>query len=64
MTVGELMEILEEMEPEMEIRFASQPTWPFEYTINGATPVDDVVYLDEGYQLGYLPKEVADELGW
>ena len=54
------------------VRFASQPSWPFEYSINGVvqTVVDnrgneeDIVYLEEGRQVGYLPKEAKDELGW
>lgn len=52
----------------MEVRFASQPNWPFEYSINDAVPVktDDgeIIYLEEGTQLGYLPGEAKDELGW
>ncbi len=79
MTVGELIEELKYMEQDATVRFASQPSWPFEYSINGVvqTTVDkpgeytdngykqeDVVYLEEGRQIGYLPKEAADELGW
>ena len=36
MTVGELLELsqeFEDMDPETEIRIASQPHWPFEYSI-------------------------------
>ena len=82
-----------------EVRFASQPTWPFEYSITdviamttdiresraraemldeGMTPEEvnenldyeeierdgNVVYLVEGSQLGYLPGDVKDEIGW
>jgi len=60
---------------EIEVRFASQPSWPFEYSIDGivvASKLDDedrdtgqiIVYLGEGQQLGYLPIEAQDELGW
>ena len=34
MQVRELMELLEGMDPDAEVRFASQPSWPFEYAIN------------------------------
>ena len=68
MTVAELIEELKYMEQDAEVRFASQPSWPFEYDISGVVEVnvdeDDVVYLEEGTQLGYLPGEAKDELGW
>jgi hypothetical protein len=68
MTVAELIEELKYMEQDAEVRFASQPSWPFEYDITGVVEVnvdeDDVVYLEEGRQLGYLPGEAKDELGW
>tara|TARA_R110000824_G_scaffold386657_1_gene581646 strand:+ start:314 stop:520 length:207 start_codon:yes stop_codon:yes gene_type:complete len=68
MTVAELIEELKYMEQDAEVRFASQPSWPFEYDIVGVVEVnvdeDDVVYLEEGRQLGYLPGEAKDELGW
>ena len=72
MTVRELIEELRLMDQDATVRFASQPSWPFEYSINGVvqTIVDnrgneeDIVYLEEGRQVGYLPKEAKDELGW
>ena len=79
MTVEELIEELRLFDQEAQVRFASQPSWPFEYSINGVVEVtvpkpnkqtydghatEDVVYLEEGSQLRYLPKEAADELGW
>lgn len=68
MTVNELKEMLDYYDGDMEVRFASQPSWPFEYSINDVVPVqtddNNVVYLEEGRQLGYLPREAKDELGW
>ena len=79
MTVGELIQELKYMDESATVRFASQPSWPFEYSINGVvqTTVDkpaeytdfgyeqeDIVYLEEGQQIGYLPKEAKEELGW
>ncbi len=74
MTVAELIEELEFMNPEARVRFASQPNWPFEYSIAEIIQVDlenllpgyenGVVYLAEGRQIGYLPSEAKDELGW
>lgn len=37
MTVGHLIKILEVLDEDMEIRMASQPNWPFEYSIFGVT---------------------------
>ena len=72
MTVRELIEELKYMDEGATVRFASQPSWPFEYSIYGVvqTTVNyndnerDMVYLEEGRQVGYLPKEAKDELGW
>lgn len=40
MTVGQLLEMLEGIDPATEVRFASQPSWPFEYGIEGVYVVD------------------------
>ena len=72
MTVGELINELKYMDEGATVRFASQPSWPFEYSINGVIQTiadnrgneEDIVYLEEGRQVGYLPKEAKDELGW
>ena len=72
MTVRELIEELRLMDQDATVRFASQPSWPFEYSIYGVvqTTVNyndderDIVYLEEGRQVGYLPTEAKDELGW
>ena len=88
MTVGELMETLEQFDPYSEVRLAMQPAWPFEYSISDVVPIiedeivdeedaeeaeqnipdspkkDDIVYLVEGTQIGYLPTHVCKELGW
>lgn len=72
MTVRELIEELRLVDQDATVRFASQPSWPFEYSIYGVvqTTVNyndderDIVYLEEGRQVGYLPAEAKDELGW
>ena len=74
MTVQELIEELNMMNPDAEVRFASQPSWPFENDIDSVVSVEvenrrtgeavEVVYLEEGRQIGYLPGEAKEELGW
>jgi hypothetical protein len=62
MRVDDLMMELERFDPDTEIRIASQPSWPFEYTIKGVVDGNEleneeyanVVYLVEGTQLGYF----------
>ncbi len=75
MTVEELKDVLLTLPPEAEVRFASQPSWPFEYDIDSAISVrvldrdgektdESIVYLEEGRQIGYLPSNVKIELEW
>lgn len=74
MTVQELIEELNYLNPDAHIRFASQPNWPvgskvFEYSSSGPIEVEDeegfpTVYLIEAHQIGYLPEKVKDEIGW
>jgi len=73
MTVRELIEELKYMDEDATVRFASQPSWPFEYSIYGVVQTtvkdsrdneEDIVYLEEGVQIGYLPSEAKEELGW
>ena len=84
MTVAELIRLLEDCDRDAEVRFASQPSWPFEYSIADVCehwpepepyPEDDdlageefedvaTVYLVEGRQIGYLPGDVKNEIGW
>lgn len=65
-----------ELTDDVEIRMAQQPAWAFEYDLKsainivetedpygGAKPIK-TVYLEEGTQLGYLPDNVRDEIGW
>lgn len=51
----------------VEVRYASQPTWPFEYSIEDdfiANNDNTAFYLVEKNQIGYLPVDVKDDIGW
>jgi hypothetical protein len=71
-TVEELMDRLAEMPEDAEVWLAHQPSWPFEYGIDAFNPVvvakdndnEDVVYLVEGGQIGYLSGSAAEVIGW
>ena len=40
MTIGELKDLIEGYEDDVEIRWAAQPSWPFEYSISDAQVVE------------------------
>jgi len=63
-TAQDLIDFLQDLDPDTEIRIAEQPNWPFEYSIDEVVEVDGIVYIGEGSQIGYLPGEVSNELGW
>lgn len=76
-TVGELITALQDYDPNTPIRLATQPGWPFEYTLgrvalspndaqgDGTEPTSDpVVWIAEGRQVGYLPPIARNALGW
>jgi hypothetical protein len=68
---------LQDYYPDTPIRLATQPGWPFEYTLgrvalipndaegDGTEPTGDpVVWIAEGCQVSYLPPIDRHALGW
>lgn len=64
MTVEQLIELLEEFDPEAEVRIASGRKWAMEYVMAEVGTTGAVVYVAEGQQIGYLPDEAAVAVGW
>lgn len=68
MNARDLIELLQDLDPDTEIRVAHQPHYPFEYSIESMVTIGDtdnqVAYLGEGDQIGYLSQEAAVALGW
>lgn len=64
MTVGELIEILECFDSDMEVRIAEQQRYPMEYEIDGVAEYEtnegNCAYICEGYQLGYASRKIWD----
>lgn len=63
MKVDELIRLLEEFEPEAEVRIAFQPRDPVESAIKGTVNGEEmgkegVVYLAEGDNLGDAPSDI------
>ena len=49
MKVKELMEYLEEFDPEMEVKIAYQPSWPMQVHIDDVKEADGKVYVCQLY---------------
>lgn len=41
-TVAELMERLEDYDPDAEVRIVTQPAWPLQFAVAGAVGVEDM----------------------
>ncbi|MCW2878949.1 MAG: hypothetical protein JWQ95_3049 [Sphaerisporangium sp.] len=63
-TVGDLIEVLERYDPDLEVRMAIQPRMPLGYTVGPVAEMDDVVWIGEGGSDGYIPDTAASRLGW
>jgi hypothetical protein len=64
-TVGQLIAALEEFDESTPVRLAVQPSWPFEHRISSeVVEADGIIYLAEAGQVGYLPGEAAEAVGW
>jgi hypothetical protein len=72
MTVAELLSILEDLDPETEVRLAIQPSWPMQHYVQGAYEVEladgsPVCFIAAGSQpwdAPYLPEGVAEQIEW
>ncbi|MFF4409816.1 hypothetical protein [Streptomyces sp. NPDC001404] len=65
MTVADLIAKLERMNPEAKVRLATQPNYPFEYTVGEVAETEDgTCWLAEGEQVVYLGTEARETLGW
>lgn len=69
MNVGELLEMLEDVDPQTELRVAHQPSWPLALTVAAVRyPGDDADELECGDHPGYcightITADQADEGG-
>ena len=72
MTVSGLIEHLQNMDPEATVRLAIQPSWPFEHEVGrvveaydqdpDSDDAENVVFIGEGHQVGYLSGWARDEM--
>ncbi|MEU3399521.1 hypothetical protein [Streptomyces filamentosus] len=65
MTVAELIETLEQMNPEAPVRLAFQPRYPFEHALGEVVEAEDgTCWIADGGQEGYLGGEAREALNW
>lgn len=61
MTVQELIGELEAYDPDADVRFLSQPSWPFEYTIAAVVEATDTSDDLSGYRDTPTPRVLLVE---
>jgi hypothetical protein len=65
LTVGHLLRQLQQLSPELPVRLAINPDWPFAHTIAAyVVERDGVAYIAEDGQEGHLPPAVRAALDW
>ncbi|MFJ9841716.1 hypothetical protein ACIRYZ_14835 [Kitasatospora sp. NPDC101155] len=65
LTVAHLIAQLQNLDPNLRVRLAVNPDWPFSHLLASNVAVHNgLVYLAEDGQEGYLPTAVREELAW
>ncbi|MEU4587765.1 hypothetical protein AB0F92_37895 [Kitasatospora aureofaciens] len=65
LTVAHLIAQLQNLDPNLRVRLAVNPDWPFSHLLTSDVVVHNgLVYLAEDGQEGYLPTAVREELAW
>jgi len=54
MTVGELIEYLEQYDRDAQVLLMEQPRWPFEYSINGVVSREEIINQEPDEDLAEL----------
>ncbi|MCZ7460613.1 hypothetical protein [Streptomyces sp. WMMC940] len=65
LTVGHLLHQLQNLDPDLPIRLAVNPDWPFtHYLATDVVVRDGVAFIADDGQEDYLPRAVRDALAW
>ncbi|WP_093801755.1 hypothetical protein [Streptomyces sp. Wb2n-11] len=65
LTVGHLLRQLQSLDPNLPIRLAINPDFPFTHYLRAEVVVrDGKAFIADDGQEGYLPVEVSDALAW
>jgi len=65
LTVGHLLSQLQGLDPNLPIRLAINPDFPFTHYVGAEVVVrDGKAFIADDGQEGYLPAEVSDAFAW
>jgi hypothetical protein len=65
LTIGQLLHQLQTLDPDLPIRLAVNPDWPFTHYLNADIVVHDgTAFLADDGQEEYLPVAVREALAW
>ncbi len=65
LTIRDLLAQLQNLDPDLRVRLAVNPDWPFAHYVGTDVVIHDgIAYIGEDGQDGYLPPDVRDELAW
>lgn len=66
MTIGDLREIIQDIDDDVVIKIAEQPSWPFQYSVADIVFDEETNYLwiVEGNQEKYLPGDIRQLINW
>ena len=65
LTVGHLLRQLQNLDPDLPVRLAVNPDWPFAHYLGADVVVrDGVAFIADDGQEDYLPLPVRDALSW
>ncbi|WP_042419746.1 hypothetical protein [Streptacidiphilus anmyonensis] len=65
LTVGHLLRQLQGLDPDLPIRLAVNPDFPFTHYVGVEVVVQDgMAFIADDGQEGYLPMAVSDALAW
>lgn len=65
LTVGHLLRLLRDLDPNLPLRLAINPDWPFAHFVGSQVVVHDgTAYLADNGQEEYLPVVVRNTLNW
>lgn len=65
LTVGHLLRQLQDLDPNLPIRLAINPDFPFTHYLGTKVVVrDGTAFIADDGQEGYLPVEVSNALDW
>ncbi|MEU6172743.1 hypothetical protein ABZ832_12520 [Streptantibioticus parmotrematis] len=64
-TAGHLLRRLQELDPDLPIRLAVNPSWPFAHYLGTDVIVrDGIAFIADDGQEDYLPPTVREALAW